>query len=283
MLTRLLSLAIVASVVLACAPGKHRAGGNETTAVAATSAPATTPRVAESVDIRQGPEGWIFLEADGVDTAAAGFHDRISGAFVWYEAGLTLPITPLTESRSRLTGASASEEQTNGVAYTMVTLPAKTRRNSSGRPCKEIAATFRYSHPDASGHQTSFNFWTVACTDEQRDRAMALILGKALATRGGAFQGDWLKDARHVNRKETAALAIGTPWKEVRVKLGPSIAVADAPANGFMISYELRQPRSAQGAAFTTLVFDQEQRFVEKRPGMVTRDRDRLPGPLVAR
>lgn len=283
MLTRLISLAIVATVLLTCAPGKHGDGGSETTAVAATPAPAPTTRVAESVDIRQVPEGWIFLEADGVDTAAAGFHDRISGAFVWYEAGLTLTITPLTESRSRITGASVSEEQTNGVAYTMVTLPAKVRRNSSGRPCEEIAATFRYAHPDASGHQTSFNFWTVACTDEQRERAMALIRGKAPAARGGAFQGHWLKDARHVDRKETAALAIGTPWKEVRVKLGPSIAVADAPANGFMISYELRQPRSAQSTAFTTLVFDQSQRLIAKKSGMMPRDRDRLPGPLVAR
>jgi len=219
------------------------------------------------------PEGWVFLESEGIDTSCAAFHDRLSGAFVTYEAGFSFVITPLVESRAKLPRATSSEGEAEGVPYKVVTI-----RPASPEACEEIAVSFL---PRGQQMPASWNFWTAACSAEQRERAMVLIFGKAHVAQSWRKE-DWVHGGGFVERSHVAALAAGAPWPEVRAKLGAPGAAAKAPGHGFMVEYELRQPRSSKRPAFVTLVFNQAQQLVETRPGTLPDDPKRSAGPLVA-
>jgi len=227
----------------------------------------------EKGSIAEVPESWVFLEGEGIDTSVAAFHDRISGAFVTYEAGFSFVITPLVESRAKLPRATSSAGEADGVPYKVVTVPP-----ASDKGCEEIAVSFL---PRDQERPASWNFWTAACTAQQRERAMALILSKAHVAQKWRKE-DWIHGGGFVERSVVAALKAGTPWPEVRAKVGAPGAAARAPDNGFMAEYELRLPRSAKRPAFVTVVFDQAQRLVETKPGTLPDDPKRLAGPLVA-
>jgi hypothetical protein len=219
-------------------------------------------------------EGWIFLEGEGYDTAFAAFHDRISGAFVEYEAGFSFVITPLVDSRAKLPTATSSTGDAGGVPYVVVSIPS-----ASGKGCEDIAVSFLLRGQESP--PGSWNFWTTACTAGQRERTMALILSKAHVARGWRIE-DQVHGGGFVDRSDVAALTVGTSWPEVRARLGAPGDAAKASGNGFKVEYELRQPRAAKLPAFVTLVFSQAQRLVETRPGMLRREPSRVGGPLVA-
>lgn len=184
------------------------------------------------------PAGWIYIEAEGIDTISGAYHDRTSGLFVRSDVTLPGVVKPWAETNARRSGATSERGTIGELSSWRVTVP-------TGGGCSEVVVTLA-----RSTDSLSWNLGGVSCGEAQRKRLLAFL--EELPRRVAGFPGPNAKQERLLKTDDTKGLAVGAGWGDIRKRLGPPGDVAAASHGGFVVAYEVGRKR-------LRLHFDQQQ------------------------
>lgn len=187
------------------------------------------------------PPGWVYLEAEGIDTVRGAYHDSASDLFVKAEEELSNDLEPWAVTAAQDRGARSERGVVSGSPFLRVS-------KSGWWGCDEVTVSFL---PDGDKGR-SLNLSASLCDATQRERFEGLVASVASP---GAWpsrkQGPYLEWEREADR-----VTVGTAWPEVRARLGhPGDVRRPSTGGGFIVSY------SKTGQSLV-LRFDATQRLV---------------------
>lgn len=169
------------------------------------------------------PTGWVYLEAEGIDTIRGAYHDSASDLVVKAEEELSNDLEPWALSAAEERGAQSERGVIGGTPFLRVS-------KSGWWGCDEVTVSFL---PDGDKGR-SLNLGTSLCNAAQQKRFQGLVASVASP---GAWPpgkpGPYLQWEREADR-----IAMGTPWPDVRERLGhPGDVRRPSTGGGFIVSY----------------------------------------------
>lgn len=189
------------------------------------------------------PDGWVFVEEEGIDVAAGAYHDRVSGLFVVMEAdfaGDVIAPWALGEAAKR---EVAPREYKKGRAFVRDVVWTD---SATGCDTRVVSISC------AMDSRESWNLSADLCRRDQRERLEGLL--ETLAA------SDWPRigpPPRLLQAGDMEALAAGQHWMDVREALGHGDSARKSDAGGFVVTYEV-------GGRLVDLEFSQQQRLIHR-------------------
>ncbi len=191
----------------------------------------------------QLPAGWIFVQEEGIDTAAGAYHDQQSGMLVRTETDHVGDVlAPWADSAARKRGLTTSQRSIGEVHVTHVSWP------DESKGCEKQL----FSMACVKDPKGSWNLSATTCGQRDRARLDELV--------GNLAMSDWPRvgpPPRLVNIADLKSLSIGDDWARVQKVLGNGDRVDRGKDGGFIVAYEA-------AGGLLRLQFSQQQKLIDK-------------------
>ena len=114
----------------------------------------------------------------------------------------------------------------------------------------------------------SLNMHAEVCNEHQRTRATDFLLGRGEDAIRNIAEGNSpaIGVETRSTRNSVTALALGASWREVRPAVGPATGACKYRREGFVVVLPVEREGDS-GETNAILIFDREQRLVEKKFG----------------
>jgi len=194
---------------------------------------------------RVGAPEWVFVQEEAIDSWPGIYHDSESGACIHFDVAFPFVVCPLPAPDAKdadievgRSGVVPYRLKVSSTAAEVRKMRADMKRlgvsdaalpSSNGCPGgRRISVAFM---PEGLA-QTSqvWNAHADTCSDAQFQRVREFFFGTG---RGPATDRRPARDGRLLDKTEVEAVAVGTPYEEVRAKLGAPSWGECGPGDGF--------------------------------------------------
>ena len=167
------------------------------------------------------PEGWVYLQQEGIDSWMGTYHDRVSGACVHFDVAFPFVVKPLAESTEQ------PPPIYSGVPFNLTVKP-----HGSCVEGRRLSASFFPEGDDSTS--IVWNLYADTCGSNQYERTRDFLFGMGGQPRARPENEDL---GRLHSRKELEAVAVGRSFAGIRDALGATSSAECHPDGSFTANW----------------------------------------------